>query len=122
MAETNVIRVRYWAAAKAAAGTDADDVPVDGADHAGRAAAPGRRPAPRHPLAEVLAACSMLVGDRPVGTADPDDVLVEPGVVGGVPAAVRRRLIPARQVSSAAMRSRCGRRLHSGDEATNSVG
>ena len=30
MAETKVIRVRYWAAAKAAAGTDVDDVPVNG--------------------------------------------------------------------------------------------
>jgi molybdopterin synthase sulfur carrier subunit len=79
VAETNVIRVRYWAAAKAAAGTDADDVAVNGSitlAELRRAAAelhPGTR------LAEVLAACSTLVGDRPVGTADPTSYVVEPG-------------------------------------------
>jgi sulfur-carrier protein len=77
--ETNVIRLRYWAAAKAAAGTDADDVAVTAAltlaELRGAAAAlhPGTR------LAEVLAACSTLVGDQPVGTADPTTVVVEPG-------------------------------------------
>ena len=79
MAETKPIRVRYWASAKAAAGTDSDEVPVDGAialSELRRAAAalhPGTR------LAEVLAACSTLVGDRPVGKADPTTFLVEPG-------------------------------------------
>ena len=79
MVETNVIRVRYWAAAKAAAGTDADDVPVNGsltlAELRAEAAA-------RHPgtgLAEVLAVCSTLVGEQPVGTADPATYVVEPG-------------------------------------------
>ena len=79
MAETNVIRVRYWAAAKAAAGTDSDDVPVNGSmtlTELRRAAVtlhPGTR------LAEVLAACSTLVGERPVGTADPSSVVIEAG-------------------------------------------
>ena len=79
MAETNVIRVRYWAAAKAAAGTDADDVPVNGSITLAelRAAAVALHPGTR--LAEVLAACSTLVGDRPVGTADPATYLIEPG-------------------------------------------
>jgi molybdopterin synthase sulfur carrier subunit len=79
VAETNVIRVRYWAAAKAAAGTDADDVPVNGSmtlTELRRAVShlhPGTR------LAEVLAACSTLVGEQPVGTADPSSVVIEAG-------------------------------------------
>ena len=79
MAETNVIRVRYWASAKAAAGTDSDEVAVDGpislADL--RRAASGLHPGTR--LAEVLAACSTLVGDQPVGRADPTTFMVDPG-------------------------------------------
>ena len=79
MVETNVIRVRYWAAAKAAAGTDQDDVPVNGPTTLAdlRAAAVALHPGTR--LAEVLSACSTLVGDQPVGTADPAAYVVEPG-------------------------------------------
>ena len=79
MVETNVIRVRYWAAAKAAAGTDADDVPVNGPITltALRAAAVALHPGTR--LADVLVVCSTLVGEQPVGTADPASYLVEPG-------------------------------------------
>jgi sulfur-carrier protein len=79
VAETNVIRVRYWAAAKAAAGTDSDDVPVTGPTTLAelRAAAIALHPGTR--LAEVLAACSTLVGDQPVGRADPGSVIVEAG-------------------------------------------
>jgi molybdopterin converting factor small subunit len=73
------ITVRYWASAKAAAGTAEDWVEVDGpialSDLLGRVTAlhPGTR------LPEVLKVCSTLLGDRPVGTADPDTVLVGPG-------------------------------------------
>jgi sulfur-carrier protein len=79
VAETNVIRVRYWAAAKAAAGTDADDVPVNGSMTLTelRRAVSGLHPGTR--LAEVLAACSTLVGEQPVGTADPTSVVIEAG-------------------------------------------
>jgi molybdopterin synthase sulfur carrier subunit len=79
VAETNVIRVRYWAAAKAVAGTDADDVSVNGSMTLAelRTAAAALHPGTR--LAEVLAACSTLVGDRPVGTADPTSYVVEAG-------------------------------------------
>ena len=79
MAETNVIRVRYWAAAKAAAGTEGDDVAVNGPI---TLAELRRTVADLHPgtrLAEVLAACSTLVGDQPVGTADPASFLIDPG-------------------------------------------
>ncbi len=73
MAETNVIRVRYWAAAKAAAGTDADDVPVNGSDDARRAARARSPRCTRTPAwPRCSTACSTLVGDQPVGTADPD--------------------------------------------------
>jgi sulfur-carrier protein len=79
VAETNVIRVRYWASAKAAAGTDADDVAVSGPVTLAelRSAAAALHPGTR--LAEVLAVCSTLVGEQPVGTADPATYVVEPG-------------------------------------------
>lgn len=79
MAETNVIHVRYWAAAKAAAGTDSDDVPVGGPTTLAelRRSAAALHPGTR--LAEVLGACSTLVGEHPVGTADPATYLIDPG-------------------------------------------
>jgi molybdopterin synthase sulfur carrier subunit len=77
--ETNVIRVRYWAAAKAAARTAEDHLQVTGpttlADVRRQAVAlhPGTR------LEAVLGACSVLVGDEPVGTRPDDQVEVRPG-------------------------------------------
>jgi sulfur-carrier protein len=77
--ETDVIRVHYWAAARAAAGVAGDDLPVDGpitlAEVVGRAVAlhPGTR------LPDVLKVCSALVGDLPVSSDDPARVIVEPG-------------------------------------------
>ncbi len=68
---SGVVTVRYWAAARAAAGVAADDLPVDGpvtlADLRERAVAlhPGTR------LEAVLGVCSALVGDRPVGIPGP---------------------------------------------------
>ena len=73
------IRVRYWAAAKAAAGVAEDDLEVEGtlalADVVRRAVDlhPGTR------LADVLRVCSALVDDRPVKRLDPATVVVEPG-------------------------------------------
>ena len=79
MGETGIIRVRYWAAAKAAAGAAEDLLPVNGPT----ALAEVRRlAADLHPgtrLPEVLASCSVLVGDLPVGSRDDTEVLVEPG-------------------------------------------
>jgi sulfur-carrier protein len=77
--ETGIIRVHYWASARAAAGVSGDDLAVDGpmtlAEVVGRAVAlhPGTR------LSEVLQVCSTLVGDRPVSSEDPGDVVIEPG-------------------------------------------
>ena len=73
------VTVRYWAAARSAAGTDHDDLPVEGpvtlVDVVRRVAAahPGTR------MAGVLEVCSVLVGDRPVSTEDPADVVIRPG-------------------------------------------
>ncbi|WP_139977426.1 MoaD/ThiS family protein [Nocardioides litoris] len=77
--ETNVIRVRYWASARAAAGTDAEDVAVDGPVTLADLRA---RLAEAHPgttLARVLDVCSVLLGDRPVKGQDPATVTVDPG-------------------------------------------
>jgi molybdopterin synthase sulfur carrier subunit len=74
------ITVRYWAAARAAAGVESDTVPAaEGTTLADvldavRALHPDR---PR--LAGVVSVCSVLVGDRPTGTADPRAVAVHPG-------------------------------------------
>ena len=73
------ITVRYWASARAAAGVETDALPVSGpltlADVVRRSAAlhPGTR------LPGELEACSVLVGDQPVKSRRPDDVLVRPG-------------------------------------------
>lgn len=76
---TNVIEVRYWAAAKSAAGTPSDRIEVDGPLTLTEVV---RRAAELHAgtrLPEVLKVCSTLIGDRPVGSQDPDAVEVEPG-------------------------------------------
>lgn len=74
------VTLRYWASLRAAAGVTEDHLAVSGpvtlADLTGRAIAV--RPAATR-FAEVLATCSVLVGDRPVASADPADVVVAPG-------------------------------------------
>ncbi|HEX3932309.1 MAG TPA: MoaD/ThiS family protein [Nocardioides sp.] len=77
--ETAPVVVHYWASARAAAGVASDALAVDGplslADVVRRAAAlhPGTR------LPGVLEACSVLVGDQPVKSRDPAEVVVDPG-------------------------------------------
>jgi molybdopterin converting factor small subunit len=76
------VTVRYWAAARAAAGVQSETYPVAGgttlADLLGRVL-DRHRDRPRLP--DVLEVCSMLVGDRPVGSQDPARVSLEPGDV-----------------------------------------
>ena len=77
--ETGLITVRYWAAARSAAGIATDEIEVSGAVSLGEVV---RRAGALHPgtrLPDVLRICSVLVGDRPVSAADPDAVPVEPG-------------------------------------------
>ena len=77
--ETQVITVRYWAAARSAAGVDSDRLVVSGpvslAEVTSQAAALHRGSR----LPDVLGICSVLVGDRPSSTEDPADVVVPPG-------------------------------------------
>lgn len=72
------MRIHYWAAARAAAGAEAEDLEVDGPI---TVAEVRRRLVERHPgtnLADVLAVCSVLIGDRPVGRQDAAEVEVPP--------------------------------------------
>ena len=75
----SAITVRYWASARAAAGVEADDLPVTGALTLIDVV---RRAASLHPdtrLPGVLEVCSVLVGDQPVKSREPGAVLVQPG-------------------------------------------
>lgn len=77
--EIGAIHVRYWAAARSAAGCDGDDLPVTGplslTDVLGQVA----KLHPDTRLMAVLDTCSVLLGDRPVATEDPDELMVPPG-------------------------------------------
>src|SRR4051812_37982094 len=74
------VTVRYWAAARAAAGVDCDVLPIEGGTTLARLLDTVRALHPDRPrLAEVVSVCSVLIGDRPVGKADPAQVRVEPG-------------------------------------------
>ena len=75
------ITVRYWASARAAAGVETDALPVTGPMTLAEVV---RRAAGLHlgsRLPGVLEACSVLVGDQPVKSRDPEDVVVRPGQV-----------------------------------------
>ncbi len=72
--------VRYWAAARAAAGVEADVVEVgSGATLSQVLESVRSRHLDRPRLKDVIAVCSVLVGDRPVGTSDLDQVVVRAG-------------------------------------------
>jgi molybdopterin converting factor small subunit len=73
------VRVRYWAAARAAAGADGDDIPVAGTATVADVLAEVRRKHDDSRFSAVLDVCSILVGDTPVGGADPARVSVRPG-------------------------------------------
>jgi molybdopterin synthase sulfur carrier subunit len=74
------VTMRYWASIRAAAGTDADllDVrgPVTLADLIARVRAAH---ADSSRFSDVLSCCAVMVGDRPVTTGDPAEVMVQPG-------------------------------------------
>lgn len=75
------VLVRYWAGARAAAGTAEDTFDVDGELSL---SALVTRVLQRHPderMARTVAVCSVLVGDRPVRSQDPDTVVITPGSV-----------------------------------------
>ena len=77
--ETDVIRVHYWASARAAAGVYAEDVAVDGPISLAELI---RTLVERHPksnLGGVLHACSVLRGDEQVKNRDPETVQLRAG-------------------------------------------
>lgn len=75
----SAISVRYWAGAKAAAGTAGDVLEVEAAITLAEVVARVLALHEGGRLRDVLAVCSTLVGDRPVASADPALVRVEPG-------------------------------------------
>lgn len=77
--ETQSIHVRYWAAAKAAAGVAGDDLVVSGPLTLAQVRERVLALHPHSRLGDVLPICSVLVGDRPVGTQSPADVQVPAG-------------------------------------------
>lgn len=75
------VTVRYWAGARAAAGT-----PEDAFDHADDMSLADlvALVLERHPddqMARTVAVCSVLLGDRPVRSQDPATVAIAPGAV-----------------------------------------
>ncbi|UYM06913.1 MoaD/ThiS family protein [Solicola gregarius] len=71
------VTVRFWAAARAAAGQESQQVAAGTLAEvlaAVRAAHPGNTR-----LADVMAMCSVLIGDTPVTTSDPATVDVPAG-------------------------------------------
>ncbi len=75
------VTVRYWAGARAAAGTAEDDFAVDGAVSLADLVSLVLERHPDDRMARTVAVCSVLLGDRPVRSQDPASVLVEPGSV-----------------------------------------
>jgi sulfur-carrier protein len=74
------IVVRYWAAARAAAGVERDVLPATEVRTLAEALAAIRAlHADRPRLSDVVAVCSVLVGDRPVGSVAPGEVALAPG-------------------------------------------
>jgi molybdopterin synthase sulfur carrier subunit len=76
---TPTVTLRYWAAIRAVAGCTEDK--FGASDLAALLAAARERHADQQRFAPVLAMCSLLVGDRPLGSRDPSDVALEDGVV-----------------------------------------
>ena len=75
------VTVRYWAGARAAAGTAEDVLEATGELTLADVVA---RVLERHPgeqMARTVGVCSVLLGDQPVRTQDPAAVVVRPGDV-----------------------------------------
>ena len=73
----NDVTVRYWAAARAAAGVAEEQVAAG--TLAELLAEIGRRHGHRDRFHDVIGICSILVGDTPVGSMDPAGVSLAPG-------------------------------------------
>jgi molybdopterin synthase sulfur carrier subunit len=74
------ITVRYWASVRALTGVAEEFVAVSGpVTLTWLVAGAVERHGARNRLAEALRSCSVLIGDRPVATCDPDEVSVLAG-------------------------------------------
>lgn len=73
------ITVRYWAAARAAAGVETDRLAVDGPVNLAQVLTRVRALHEGSRFVSVLGTCSLMVGDRPVAAHDPEQVVVRPG-------------------------------------------
>ena len=73
------ITVHYWAAARSATGTASDVFEVDGPVSLSEVVRRVRTAHPDDRASRVVDTCSVLVGDRPVNTQEPDEVVVHPG-------------------------------------------
>ena len=71
------ITVHYWAAARAVAGVSAER--VDAQTLAGLLDEIHRRHGDRDRFDDVIAMCSILVGETPVGAREPAGVALKPG-------------------------------------------
>ncbi|MBW9207208.1 MoaD/ThiS family protein [Mumia sp. zg.B53] len=76
-ASSSSVTVRYWAAARAAAGREVDE--VDPGTVAEVLDAVRALHAGNERFMRVLEICSVLVGEEPLGSADPATVTVGPG-------------------------------------------
>jgi sulfur-carrier protein len=80
--DVGVVTVRYWAAAKSAAGVESDVIPVTEPTTLDVVLAKVFALHQDRPkLYDVVGVCSILVGDRPVGGYEPEEVTVRPGDV-----------------------------------------
>ena len=73
------VTVSFWAAARAAVGVATDEIPVTGSTRLSELVAEVLRRYPTDQVERVLGVCSVVVGDRPVGSHAPHDVWVAPG-------------------------------------------
>lgn len=75
------VTVRYWAGARAAAGTAEDTFDVEGGTTLAGLLAMVLERHPDDRMSRTVAVCSVLVGDRPVRSQDPASVVVTDGDV-----------------------------------------
>lgn len=73
----NSVTVRYWASARSAAGLETEQVPAG--TLAGVLDEISRRHRDRDRFDDVIATCSILHGETPVGSREPAEVVVGPG-------------------------------------------
>lgn len=79
--EDETVTVRYWAGARAAAGTAEDVFETTGELTLAEVV---ERVLERHPgeqMARTVGVCSVLLGEQPVRSQDPATVVVRPGAV-----------------------------------------